>query len=338
MRHSHSLSIIALLAAAVLATNAGAATVNLGGSGTSLLSIGGSGSSAATVDVNLGGGNDSNASSDIEATVNVNTGGDLLNLGGSSGTDATVTINSGGGGGTGSLLDLGGTGSETTATVDLGDTGSATVDLFGTGDDATATVDLGGASGSGVLDLFGNEGSSGTVSIGGTDLGGLDVVDTVAGVSDLVDLFGVDISGDSVGSGGSGGSGGDGDNPLIPGPGLFGPGNGTDVASVDSDFNSACFMPNDAQIAKLIARHTYTQSLMRSWAGTTKLKVVKVALCASARSSLGGLLADNANISRLQDYLARFPAIAAGLKKQGASAGDVIAVDRSGKTLVVYVI
>jgi hypothetical protein len=72
---------------------------------------------------------------------------------------------------------------------------------------------------------------------------------------------------------------------------------------------------------------------MASWRGATELKIVKIDLCASAKSEIGA----SANIAALQSYLAANPTFTARLGAKGYSPDDVIAVDRNGKTLTVYV-
>lgn len=315
--------------------------VNLGG--------GTSGSSPTSVDanVNLGGSNSTNAN------VTVNTGGgsddDLLdlfgdpvtanvNLGG--GSDANVTIDIGGvGGDDGDLLDL--FGDPLTADVSLGDT-SGTVDLFGDDGDSSVDVNLGGTDGDllgGVLDT--GDGTDPILDVG--DIGDIgDVVDDL--LSDtagnvLDDLFGPSgpgtIDGGSNGTPGSDGSGAIPGGGNVPGDGADNggnPGGGVQVAAL-GDPDDACFAPDAAQLEKLSKRHIYNSATLASWRGATSLKIVKIDLCNAAEARLDA----TANIAALQDYLGANPTFKAHLKSKGYSTDDVIAVDRSGNTLIVYV-
>ena len=85
-----------------------------------------------------------------------------------------------------------------------------------------------------------------------------------------------------------------------------------------------------------------------------KLNIVEVvkehpwpslALAVGAGVLLSGSSADvtaaadgNANIARLQAFLAAQAKVKAGLQSKGYDAGDVIAADHSGAVLIVYVI
>lgn len=108
---------------------------------------------------------------------------------------------------------------------------------------------------------------------------------------------------------------------------------GVRVADIDPSRAAACFTPNAAQIANLINRHAYTTATMASWRGATELKIVKIDLCADAESSIEA----SSNIAALQAYLGANATFRARLKSKGYGTDDVIAVDRNGKTLIVYV-
>ena len=76
---------------------------------------------------------------------------------------------------------------------------------------------------------------------------------------------------------------------------------------------------------------------MSGWASSKSMKIIEVDLCTSAKDRLEGKLSADANIQRLQDYLAGNSVLRAALKQKGHSTGDVIAVDKKGTTLIVYV-
>jgi len=259
------------------------------------------------------------------ATINLggNNGGLVNNLlGGNTATPATATVNTGGGTNNGLVNGLLGTGNSTngptTADVNLGGSngtqGSALLDLFGTGDNPNAAVTLGN----------GGDGVAGIGGVGGGPDGNV-----------VLDLFG---NGDGTGGGsdgGAGGIGGAGGNGVD----LFGNGGGgIQVASIDSTVDTACFTPNAQQISKLVNRHMYSPASMSGWAGVTSIKVVEVGLCDDSKAKLAATLAGDANIARLQDFIDAHSGLRSGLARKGHSAGDVVAVDRNGNTLVVYVI
>jgi hypothetical protein len=260
------------------------------------------------------------------ATVNLGGNGNggvvnnLLGGGNSNNPAATATVNTGNGSNGGALDLLGTTNNPsgpTTANVNLGGTngtqGNALLDLFGNDDNPNAAVNLGN----------GGDGVAGIGGVGGPD-GNV-----------VLDLFGNGDGSGGNGAGGNGGIGGDGGNGVD----LFGNGGGgVRVASIDSTVDTACFAPNAQQISKLVNRHVYSPASMSGWAGVTSIKVVQVGLCDDSKTKLASTLAGDANITRLQDFINAHSGLRSGLARQGHSAGDVVAVDRNGNTLVVYVI
>ena len=85
--------------------------------------------------------------------------------------------------------------------------------------------------------------------------------------------------------------------------------------------------------AKLAGRHKYDARTVASWNGVSKIKIVDAGLC----NGVGSNLAGDPNIARLQQIVSKSPAIRNSLAQQGHGPGDVIAVDRQGSTLIVYV-
>jgi hypothetical protein len=233
-----------------------------------------------------------------------NTDTATVTVGGSSsgGIDADVNLGGNPGGSNGTLLDLFG---NELVTADLSaPNGSSTIDLLGGGD---TTVVVGGP---GIIDdLFGSGVTTAQVGLGLPDADGV-----------VEDLFGP-LSGGN-GGGGNGGNGGGGGN---------GSGGGVQVAALGNV--DACYSPNSMQIDKLANRHVYTAETFASWRGATTLKIVRINLCDAAGARIEG----NANVAALQNYLASFPAFSARLKAKGFAPDDVIAVDRTGNTLIVYV-
>lgn len=239
--------------------------------------------------------------------------GGVLNFGGSN-TDPSVdvltngTVNDGSPNGTATTNALNSGNGPTTAALDLDGTsgtgdadGNVLLDLFGTGDGSDATVALGSGNGTGgaALDLFGNGGGGGS---GGPGTGGND------------DLFGP--------SGTGGGSSG---NGLSTG--------GVRVASLDNGVGGQCFAPDATQIARLTNRHDYSENMLSSWLTASSVSIINTNLCNGARSSISR----DANVARLQAFVSGNAALKSMLAKQGRSPSDVIAVDKKGDTLTVYV-
>ena len=244
-------------------------------------------------------------------------------------------------GGTGNLIN-----EDNEATVSLGDA-NVIVDLFGDGDGDGGGAG-GGVGGTGdatvVVDLFGD---------GDGDGGGIGGVGGIGGTGDtaiIIDLFG-DGDGDDGGAGGGGGTGGGAGNGGggggLPGPGggsgvdptdTGSVGVGTRVAAADANVRArtACFTPTDEQIAHLVARNSYSADVAASWQSATAVGLVPVQLCPDARAKLAAALAANAKIGVMQSAVATTPLIMAELAPE-YQADDVLAVDQSGKQLIVYV-
>lgn len=119
--------------------------------------------------------------------------------------------------------------------------------------------------------------------------------------------------------------------PLSGGGG----GGGTLVASLFNNDGLACFTPNPKQLNTLLSRHIYSGN----WAsGVSSMKIVKVPMCDAAVRKISSAIAPNPNIQHLQDSLDTSSWVMRKLAASGYSSDRVIAADRSGATLVVYVI
>lgn len=263
------------------------------------------------------------------SAVSINLGGDGGLLGGGTDGGATATVN------TGLLNDSG----DAAARVDLGngllgsdsDPTTANVDLFGVGDQPTnANVTLGGGAdgtnGDVLLDLFGNGASSGSDSNARIALGTGGAGTGDSGNAAALDLFGpADGTGAGDGTSASGAGGGASGSARTVGT--------VQIAAVGNIQGVGnCFTPSAEQQAKLVARHDYAQSTA-SWGGIGQLKVVDVGLCSSA----GASIVRESNIGRLQAYVTAHPEIRSGLDKLGRSPSEVIAGDKNGDTLTLYV-
>lgn len=270
------------------------------------------------------------------SAVSINLGGDGGLVGGGSNSDATATVNT-------NLLND--SGDDATARINLGngllgsgsDPTAAEINLFGTGGQSTdANIMLGGGSdgadGNVLLDLFGASPSSGgntdariALGTGGVGTGG------VGGNDAALNLFGP-----ADGTGAGDGTGKPGDNNS----GGIGSGNGGArtvgtvqiAAATSTPVGGKCFAPTAEQRARLVARHDYSQSTV-GWGQVGELKVIDVGLCSDA----GASITSQANIAELQSYVSAHPEIKAGLDKLGRSPSEVIAGDKTGGTLTLYV-
>lgn len=317
------------LATLMLATApAGAVSLNLGGSG-GLVSLGGSGDSEPA-----GSGIDA----DVDVDVDADLGLDVLDGGGDGDGDAVLGL-------FGSGKPLIGTGGDNLVTIDteddtkplvtlfgspdeglLGDQGlevelleedrddEVFIRLFGTGEgETTAGIDLGG-DGTGLgddaalIELFGSSSSRAGGGAGGPDAGG-------------------NGAGGGIGASSDGGGGGDG--ILIRST--------TRVATVGrASARGACFSPDQAQIAHLLGRSSYQPGDVAAWQGAASISVVPVNLCPDAKARLDAALDADANIGNLRMAVASHTALRSELDPS-YTPDDVLAVDRSGEALTVYV-
>lgn len=305
-----------------------AALLNLGGSG-DLLDLGGTGNV-----LDLGG----------EGGL-LDLGAGFLDLGDGAvdlallGDDDVIDLSSTGGIGAGRLIDLDGTdpllnlgADDNEALLNLGSTddlldlgNGGLLDLGGTdelvaanvlGTDISADV----LNGDSIADInigTGNGGLLGTGLLGGTDVN-------------------VAIGGGSGGAGGGGtGGGGNGGNGGNGGGGGNGGSGGSLIAAAGDD---ACLSLSANELKQLVNRHNYSRATFNSWASASQLKVVKVDLCEGQMEKVAMSVGGDANIARLQAFLAAQAKVSAALQSQGYSPSDVIAADHDGSVLIVYVI
>jgi len=448
MRKSLVLSSVALSALLLATAPAGALSINIGGDG-GLVSVdsGSSSSSSSSGDsggsttegtdgglLKLGGKKpliDLSGDAEVDATVNVDlgvgddgndrlidldTGGDngvIVDLFGDEGAIADVELgldgDDGALGGNG-LVDLD-TGSEDGVIIDLFGKSGAVADVelgldrddgvvhgnglldFGTGGDNGVIVDLFGE-GSAVADVeLGLDGSNGSlVDNAGGSYGTGEVVDIdgdggapvnarllrsapgsgSAGTASL-DLFGAEPADDGGGAdnvdetttgsvtaaddGTTDGTddGTDTDETAMaaaqpagaPAPGAatarpaaggaVGGAASTRVASTGSGGGAgACFSPDQAQIAHLLARNSYTAEITAELRTAEKIRLVPINLCEDARARIEAALAADPNIGTLQATVASDAEMSAALEP-GYEPGDVLAADPAGEEATMYV-
>jgi hypothetical protein len=242
-----------------------------------------------------------------------------------------------------------------TAMVTLGNGLDTGADLFG--EDA-ATID------------FGNERAAIALFDGGAgaevDLGGLDAPD-VSGVGspafgglDVPETDGVDVP--ELGRILPDGAGGIGLAPI----GVGEDDGGDDATAVvadskaefdgdSSDFtgvgagrigaaanlaartSTRCFSPDEGQISHLISRQSYDPATVADWDETSDIRVIAVQLCPAAKVRVSQVAYADANMSFLRAAVSADADVKAKLNMAGRDAGDVLAVDKKGDSLVVYV-
>lgn len=318
-----------------------------GGTGGGLLDLGGDGDLIDLAGLNLGDGSllDLSGNDDVDAAIEIDLGdGDLLDLGSTGGI--------GGIGGTGGLLDLGGDGDllDLGGDGDLLDLGGSTqllaLDLGGTNVDAdlnldggdepivdvTISNDEGGLAGTGVLPNTETE-----ATVGGGNAATVKITDTSD--DDSGNGGGGNGGGGNGGGGnGNGGNGSGGNGNGSGGSGSGGAGNGGGDGSLFATNGAACLTLTPAQVDELIRRHVYNRATFNSWASAQSLRVVEVDLCAGEMAEVAAAAGADANVARLQAFLAAQAKVRAGLQSKGHAPGDVIAADHSGEILTVYVI
>jgi hypothetical protein len=245
----------------------------------------------------------------------------LGNHGGLLGTGIGATGSTGSGDGTNVTIANPPSGaSDNAITVNTGN-------LLGTTNPAQVTIDPTGNSTGAGASLFGSDGSTDTANVG---LGSTDLLDGLFGGGGIGPIGGTTTGGGGDGGGAGGTGGGDGGTVLGGAGGSGGSGGSILRASLGS---GGCITPNSRQIETLLGRHTYTQGMI---GGATDVRIVKVPVCAAAVSRVAVAASDNSNVAGLQGSLNG--AILARIGQSGYTAGDVVAADRSGSTLVVYVL
>lgn len=218
-------------------------------------------------------------------------------------------------------------------------TGKGGIINTGGGNGGLININTGGGSSQG--------GASGTGTVGGI-LNGGPTTNDVAGMQ--VGTDGPSPSGTSVSitggngllnslfggvTGGLSGGGGVPGNPTplpIGGGGVvlasYGEGNG-DTSGL------SCFMPNARQMATLFGRHDYAGNWTQ---GVSSIKVVKVPMCPAALAKVAAAAASNPNVLHLQDTLGTSSWATSQLARMGYTGSAVVAADRNGGTMTLYVI
>ena len=107
-------------------------------------------------------------------------------------------------------------------------------------------------------------------------------------------------------------------------------------AAAAGNSNAKCFAPDETQIANLLGRTSYSASVTASWQSASSVSLVPIDLCPNAKAQLAAALNANANINYMQNAVATNTRIKSKLQP-GYDPKDVLAVDKSGDDLTVYV-
>jgi hypothetical protein len=187
--------------------------------------------------------------------------------------------------------------------------------------DALINLDLGGSSN--ILNA--------AVGKGGKPLVNANVSSTglLANTSVSLDIAGLgldlDIDLGILGPGGPGGPGTPGKPVLV---GSLG-GGGTFVIN--------CTVNNTRQLLQIAAAGRISAAEIKAWMRAANVQVVPIKLCPAARKQVAALLARSQKINLLRRAVMSDALITASLARTSYDAGDVIAVQRMGGQLVVYV-
>jgi len=200
-----------------------------------------------------------------------------------------------------------------------------TGDLFGSGNGAQVGIDPNSDSTGVGGSLLNSDGTS--TATAGLGAGGL-LGNMFGGTTGIGPIGGTTEGGGGLGGDGGGlggGTGGDGGGLGSAG------GNGGSILQASLG-TGGCITPNSRQIDTLLHRHAYTAGMV---GGATDVRIVKVPVCASAVARVAVAASDDANVEGLRGSFSG--AMLDRIGQNGYTADDVIAADRSGSTLVVYV-
>ena len=241
--------------------------------------------------------------------------------------DGVVGSGDSGGGNSIVGVDSGSAGSDSTVNVGIGSGGGDSDNLL--------DLNLGGSGETGLNANARSSGEEGTTVTIGTEGAG--------GVEGTVNLLGPDnVLTGSVGAGGSGGldielgigiGGGGAGGPGGNGGGGGGGGAGTAVAGLSAS-DLACMGPEAAQLLQLAQQSTAPTQ----WQQASNVQIVPITVCPEARQKLIAALQSSGIGSTLWGAAARDALIAASLSRTSYDAQNVLAVQRNGSQLTVYVI
>lgn len=125
---------------------------------------------------------------------------------------------------------------------------------------------------------------------------------------------------------GPGGPGGPGGRPVLVGS--LGGGN---------TFVINCTVNNTRQLLQVAAAGKISGAEVKAWMRAANVQVVPIKLCPAAKKQVAALLAKSKKINLLRRAVMSDALITASLGRTSYDAGDVVAVQRKGGQLVVYV-
>lgn len=98
-----------------------------------------------------------------------------------------------------------------------------------------------------------------------------------------------------------------------------------------------CTVNNTRQLLQVAAASKISAAEIKAWMRAANVQVIPIKLCPAARKQVAALLAKSQKINLLRRAVMSDALITASLARTSYDAGDVIAVQRKGGQLVVYV-
>jgi hypothetical protein len=157
----------------------------------------------------------------------------------------------------------------------------------------------------------------------------------VKGVADVKASVGGDgigacvgLLGSSCGTGGGGTSGGG-----VTAPGSGG-GAGNLLASVGAN---GCLSPDDEWAISLLTGARYDSRTIASWSKATSVNILSLELCPTVKGKITSAVKGNSDIAKMRLAASQDALISVSLDRNRHSPADILAIERQGSTLVVYV-
>lgn len=226
-------------------------------------------------------------------------------------TETVGGVTGGGGGGVGGLVSIDDDDNSALVNVDIGGGNNVLNAAVGSGPNPLVNANV---STTGLL-----QGTTVTLDLAGLEL---DVT---------LDLAMLDV----IGGGGGGGNG----------PGGNGNGNGAGngngrilVGSLGgANFVINCAVNNTRQLLQVASAGKISAAEIKAWMRAANVQVVPIKLCPAAKKQVAQILAKSKKINLLRRAVMSDALITASLGRTRYDAGDVVAVQRKGGQLVVYV-
>ena len=228
-------------------------------------------------------------------------------------TETVGGVTGGGGGGVGGLVSIDDDDNSALVNVDIGGGNNVLNAAVGSGPNPLVNANV---STTGLL-----QGTTVTLDLAGLEL---DVT---------LDLAMLDVIGGGGGGGGGNGPGGNGNGN--------GAGNGNGRILVGSlggaNFVINCAVNNTRQLLQVASAGKISAAEIKAWMRAANVQVVPIKLCPAAKKQVAQILAKSKKINLLRRAVMSDALITASLGRTRYDAGDVVAVQRKGGQLVVYV-